>query len=376
MKLTFPHMGNAYISIKVLLDSIGLDYFMPPVGSGKTMEYGVINSPEFMCLPFKTVIGDFIQGLENGADTILFGGGCGQCRLSYYGDLQQEILKSKGYKFNYIHLNLKDMSYNDILNKLKPVLNGISRFRVYHAVTRAAKTVFAVDRLYLLASRIRCRQKIPGSVDKVMNQFEKTVQTVRGYKKITAAIKKARMLLAEVETNKTNPIRIAIVGEIFIASDPFTNLQIERKLGNMGVEVINTISVSSWIRDHFIGNILPVGRKNKKSIQLAQEYIGIDDFGGHGIYSVGNSILASMEKYDGVIQVYPFTCMPEIIAQTAFGHIQTKYNIPIMTLILDEMTGEAGYMTRLEAFVDMIKMRKQKAEQERENNKAAGYSRA
>jgi len=38
--------------------------------------------------------------------------------------------------------------------------------------------------------------------------------------------------------------------------------------------------------------------------------------------------------------------------------VQKKYGIPIITLIIDEMTGEAGYMTRLEAFVDMIKMRR------------------
>ncbi|MDD4707501.1 MAG: CoA protein activase, partial [Firmicutes bacterium] len=33
--------------------------------------------------------------------------------------------------------------------------------------------------------------------------------------------------------------------------------------------------------------------------------------------------------------------------------------IPVMTLVLDEMTGEAGYMTRLEAFVDLIRRKKE-----------------
>ena len=33
--------------------------------------------------------------------------------------------------------------------------------------------------------------------------------------------------------------------------------------------------------------------------------------------------------------------------------------MPIMTLIIDELTGEAGYMTRLEAFVDMLKLRRE-----------------
>ena len=29
MKFTFPHMGNTYISAKVLFETIGLDYVMP-----------------------------------------------------------------------------------------------------------------------------------------------------------------------------------------------------------------------------------------------------------------------------------------------------------------------------------------------------------
>ncbi|HEX3026139.1 MAG TPA: hypothetical protein VHR42_02780 [Clostridia bacterium] len=114
MKITFPHMGNAYVAVKVLLDTLGLDYYMPPVKNRNALQRGIANSPEFMCLPFKTILSDFLQGLDHGADTILFGGGCGQCRLSYYGALEQEILRSMGYRFNYIHLDLSHLSYHEI----------------------------------------------------------------------------------------------------------------------------------------------------------------------------------------------------------------------------------------------------------------------
>lgn len=77
-----------YISIKVLLDTIGLDYVMPSRCNSMTLEKGVVHSPETACLPFKTILGYFIYGIEHGADVILFGGGCGQCRLGYYGDLK------------------------------------------------------------------------------------------------------------------------------------------------------------------------------------------------------------------------------------------------------------------------------------------------
>ena len=361
MKLTFPHMGNAYITVKVLLDTLKIDYYMPPIACRKTLEYGIENSPEFMCLPFKVIIGDMIQGLEKGADTILFGGGCGQCRLSYYGDLMKEILHNMGYSFSYIHLNLNKITYSEMINKLSPVLNGKSKGLIIKAVTNAAFTVFAVDKLYGTACKIRCRELKKGETDKIIKEFEKEVQVIHGYKNTKRAILKAKKKLYGVETDKDyKPLKIALIGEIFISSEPFTNLDIEKKLGNLGIEVINTMSVSAWIRDHFLHYLKPIKRKSKALI-AAHEYMHTDDIGGHGIYTIGNAELFSRGKYDGIVHIYPFTCMPEIIAQTTFNAIQEKHGVPIMTLILDEMTGEAGYITRLEAFANMIKMRKESA---------------
>lgn len=360
MKLTFPHMGNAYIAVKVLLDTLGLDYYLPPVGSRDSFERGIANSPEFMCLPFKTVLGDFIQGLEHGADTILFGGGCGQCRLSYYGDLQQEILRSMGYRFDYIPLDFKRLTYDEIMNKLGPLLDGVKKARVIPAFTDAVHTVFAVDGLYEEACRVRCRELRPGETDGVMQLFEREAQTVKGYPKIRRAILDTRKALADIRTDAAlDPVKIGIVGEIFLSSDPFTNLEIEKKLGDMGALVTNTMSVSEWIRKHFIGALLPVKPKDR-AIRAAQDYMHTDDIGGHGIYTIGNAELMSRGGFDGIIQVYPFTCMPEIIAQSALGEIQQKNGVPVMTLILDEMTAETGYITRLEAFVDMLRMKKKR----------------
>ncbi len=359
MKLTFPHMGNAYIAVKALLDTLGLDYYLPPVGSKETMRLGIAYSPEFMCLPFKTVLGDFIQGLNNGADTILFGGGDGQCRMSYYGDLHKEILRSLGYKFNYIHLNLNHISFRDMTEKLGPLLENKKGILVAKALTRAVWTVFAVDKLYHLAGGKRCREVKKGSADGIMRDFEKQAQTVKGFRNIRGAILETRRKLQQIETDEEfEPVKIALVGEIFISSEPSTNLEIEKKLGNMGALVYNTMSVSEWILKHFISFLLPVKRPDK-AVEAAQEYLRTDDVGGHGVYTVGNTELLSRGGYDGIIQIYPFTCMPEIIAQTAFSEIQKKHAVPVMTLIVDEMTGEAGYVTRLEAFVDMLRMKKE-----------------
>jgi predicted nucleotide-binding protein (sugar kinase/HSP70/actin superfamily) len=352
-------MGNAYISVKVLLDTLGLDYYMPPVGSRETMELGIANSPEFMCLPFKTILGDFIQGLNHGADTILFGGSGGQCRMTYYGDLMQEILRSMGYKFNYIHFNLSHLTYKEAADNLGPFIKGKKKTLLIKAAINAAWTVFAVDKLYSLARKKRCREIKHGTTDKIMCEFEQQAQTVHGFENIRNSVLEARRKLRKLEIDKNfEPVKIALVGEIFISSDPFTNLEIEKKLGDMGALVHNTMSVSWWISKHCVQCLNPFKHKDKV-IEAAQPYMHTDDIGGHGIFTIGNTELLSRGEYDGIIQVYPFTCMPEIIAQSTFSEIQKIHNVPVMTLILDEMTGEAGYITRLEAFVDMLRLQKE-----------------
>lgn len=352
-------MGDTYISVKVLLDGLGLDYYMPPVADRATFEKGIENSPEFMCLPFKTVLGNLIDGLDHGADTILFGGGCGQCRLSYYGDLMQEILRSLGYKFNYIGLQLNHLTYKEIMTKLGPFINDKSKATVIKAVTDAAWTVFAADGVYKKATYTRPREVKRGATDLVMQHFEKRVRTERGFENIRDAILEARNDLEAIEIDTlVEPLKIGLVGEIFIASEPFCNLEIEKKLGNMGAEVVNTMGVGMWIKKHFIEAMLPFSLKDR-AVEAARDYFGTDDVGGHGVNTVGNAELMCRRGFDGIVQIYPFTCMPEIIAQSAFYAIEEKYGIPIMTLIVDEMTAEAGYITRLEAFTDMLRMRRE-----------------
>ena len=63
----------------------------------------------------------------------------------------------------------------------------------------------------------------------------------------------------------------------------------------------------------------------------------------------------------------PFSCMPEIVSQNILSKVSKEENIPVLTLVLDEQTGKAGYITRIEAFIDLVKrkqMKKIKKEEE------------
>jgi len=51
--------------------------------------------------------------------------------------------------------------------------------------------------------------------------------------------------------------------------------------------------------------------------------------------------------------------MPEAVAKSVVAGVGREYNIPILHLAIDEHAGEAGMITRVEAFVDVLEMRRQ-----------------
>jgi predicted nucleotide-binding protein (sugar kinase/HSP70/actin superfamily) len=59
-----------------------------------------------------------------------------------------------------------------------------------------------------------------------------------------------------------------------------------------------------------------------------------------------------------VVQLAPFSCIPEIGAKSLVPQLSKEYGIPVLTLFIDEQTGAAGVQTRLEAFVDLMEQRR------------------
>jgi predicted nucleotide-binding protein (sugar kinase/HSP70/actin superfamily) len=63
------------------------------------------------------------------------------------------------------------------------------------------------------------------------------------------------------------------------------------------------------------------------------------------------------EPVDGFIQVTPFACGPEAIVGDLLERRIKQAGKPLLKLNFEEHSGEAGVITRLEAFLDLIKFR-------------------
>ena len=109
-------------------------------------------------------------------------------------------------------------------------------------------------------------------------------------------------------------VKIGIIGEIYTVLEPFANLNIEKQLGCLGVEVNRNIYITDWVRLNLFPSFLKP-KEHKKFLDLAKPYIN-HFVGGHGQETVAQVAWLSKQGYKGAIHLLPFTCMPEIVAKS------------------------------------------------------------
>jgi predicted nucleotide-binding protein (sugar kinase/HSP70/actin superfamily) len=343
---------------KAFLDDFNVQYVIPPFNTNKTLEIGSKYCSESNCLPFKMFVGNMLQAKELGADTMLITGGCGPCKLGYFGEMLKKTADDIGINMEIITLEIPDQGIGELISRVKKVSGNSNLFNVTKVVNSAKKVAVQADRIEKLARIKRARQLEAGSVDKIYQAFQKDIINIKGSKNMLNFIKQTENQLSEVLINKNaKPLKVGFVGEIYTTIDTYANFELERTLGNMGVEVIRKVTVSDWILNDMIKKGLHIP-KDIGHEKAAKPYLG-KIVGGHTHHTIGNSVLHAEDGYDGIIHIYPLGCMPEIVSQAILPAIEEDYDIPIMTIIRDEMTGEAGFTTRVEAFVDLIKKRRE-----------------
>lgn len=358
MKITFPHLGNVYIAGKAFLEELGHEVITPPVCTNRTLEIGTKYSPEMMCLPFKIFIGNYIESIEKGADTILITGSCGPCRFGLYSIMQEDILKDLGYDVDIIVLEGLGEGYLQFIKNLMRLFKSSSIIKISKIARLALILIKRADNLTDLSNNIRAYALDKNKVNKIMDNYFQQTDNTHGVDELVKLINDTENDLRNVEIDiGYKPLKIGIIGEIYTIIEPFVNLNVERKLGDMGVLVDKSLTPTKWLEHHVFS--YPFGSKEENNkYRLAQPYLKTL-VGGHGRETIGSAIHYKNLGYDGVIQILPLNCMPEIVAKSILKTVEKDINMPIMTLVVDEMTGEAGFLTRLEAFVDLISRRKE-----------------
>ena len=344
-------MGAYYIPISYLLKNITkCEIIIPPKITKKTLEIGSRYSPDYICVPFKYNLGNYIESLDQGANILLQAGG--GCRYGYYAELQEQILKDLGYKFTFINL-IKDnhVSIKNLYKFAKSINPKLNIFKfAYYGINTIIMIIF-MDKLGKYPRENMGFETTKGIFLKTEKEYLNTLKEEKQtFLSIIKNYLKYKRIFNKIKIKKyNNCIKIGIVGELFSIMEPFCNNNIENTLASYGIEVhrFTTLTYLLLEKKHNIKRLLKKGKKYLKY------HLGAD-----ATESVVITEELAQKGYDGMIHLKSFGCTPELNAMPILEKINKEYNIPIIYFSFDSGKSDVSIETRLEAFYDMLSMKK------------------
>jgi len=134
----------------------------------------------------------------------------------------------------------------------------------------------------------------------------------------------------------------AVLGFPYTINDRFISVDLVKKLRKLGVKVLTPEMVS----------------KEKLSAQAKKLPKNLFWYFSNQVMRAALYFIDEA-KVDGIIHITAFGCGPDAMVDKMIElEAKAKEKIPFMTITIDEHTGEAGIVTRIEAFVDMLKLRR------------------
>jgi predicted nucleotide-binding protein (sugar kinase/HSP70/actin superfamily) len=135
---------------------------------------------------------------------------------------------------------------------------------------------------------------------------------------------------------------VAIMGYPYLIFDEYLNLGLLKKLASMGVDWRTVENLSEW----------QLRRQNRAFGKRAfWRYSDLAARGGFHYLGPGSG------EVGGVIHLTAFACGPDAVVDKILELEAERKGRPYLNITLDEQSGTAGYITRLEAFVDMLARR-------------------
>lgn len=167
---------------------------------------------------------------------------------------------------------------------------------------------------------------------------------VNNYKAWKMALKNYNKLLGRdrIHVENSGKLNIAVVGHPYNIYDPNLNLDLMNKLKAKDVAI-------------YTPDMVPKEAILKEADELPKKIFWTlsRDIAGASKYFIKNPDI------DGIINVASFACGPDsIIGELISFLVREHGKKPYLLLVLDEHSGSAGLETRIEAFIEMIRMLK------------------
>ena len=143
-----------------------------------------------------------------------------------------------------------------------------------------------------------------------------------------------------------NDIKFLLLGHGYNIFDTFINLDFQKKLRDREVDVITieNLPESLFKEPVIINKRLRNYWRHEEEIMQAIRYF----------------LTRGRDEIDGVIFLISFACGPDSLISELIMRDMKVVGLPFLEIIMDEHSGEAGLLTRIESFLEMIQRKKKK----------------
>ena len=302
--------------------ALGLDIVLSDKTTTKIINEGVERVVSDTCLPIKVYVGHVLNLLEKGCDKIFV-----------------PSLQSSSYKINNCSKirGLPEIIRN-VINKpfkmIEPTIDkteGIS-FKDF---------CFDIAHEYNIYNENFINAAIKSGWE-VYDNFLKMTHAGFSYETALQNAIEGKFIHSQMEI--VRPLSVVIMAHGYNLFDERISMRILKKLEKMGVKAYTSLNVT---KENALESINKLGEIQYWANEL--------DLTGTAAYYMLN------HKVDGIIALSAFGCGPDSLMVDEIQYHANEYNMPMIHLTIDEHTGEAGFVTRLEAFVDMLMRKKRKS---------------
>ena len=392
-------MSDVAYGMAACLRAYGQPAEVMPIADEAALMQGRAYTTGKECLPCAITIGEMLSVLSrNGVKpeeaAFFMPGASGPCRFGLYHCMHQLILKHAGADDALmISPNQDSRFYNNFVESFDGAGLGVFMKDIWTAMA-------GIDLLKKVILRLRPFAAEPSEAQQVYEKIIRRWTEAVEQKTANRNKKKIDMVglfgqfsdeFAKIKLNKTlRKPRIGIVGEIYVRNHPFANLNIIRRLEELGA-ACELASVAEWVYytnftrskmarrrgqlknlfsntvqnflQHRIERMLakPMRKSSANwpsiqsniSLTLARPYLD-ESFEGEAILSIGKIVEYHKDGFGGVVNVMPFTCMPSTIVSTQTRRLSADCGeMPILNLSFDGQE-DATLTTRLEAFIEQV----------------------
>lgn len=273
------------------------------------------------CLPIKIYVGHVVELLEKGVKRILVP--------------SIQSIAPKIYNCSKIR-GLPDLVRNVIkedFELIEPTIDKSAKNQGFYQFLRESVECFGITDFDTIRNASKEGWKL-------FNNFNTMMRNGIPYKKALSNALNGKIVLGD-SAEKDYPISVALVAHGYDVLDDQASMKIFDKLDKMKVKVYSSYQLTDEQKIEGLNTL-------EQKMYWANE---LDMTGTAGHYLKDN-------KIDGIVTVNSFGCGPDSLMIEKIVRKAKDFSKPILTLTIDEHTGEAGFITRLEAFVDMLYRKK------------------